>query len=282
MSKSKGPLCGYDFTSFEEDSSKIIAWCRKYCKKWVFQREFCPKTGNLHFQGRISLGQKCRETNIKKDGLKFHFSITSEENKNNDFYVTDEDKRADGESGPWSDKDEVVYIPRQIREINSLKNWQQDIVDRSSVWDTRTINILIDENGGIGKSTLVSYLRAYKIGRKIPAVNDYKDLMRMVCDMPTSSMYLIDMPRGMSKKGLVGFFSAIEEVKNGYAWDDRYKFTEKIFDCPNIWIFSNKLPDKDLLSADRWKLWEVDLEGNLSPFAPPDDWGKKQDNNEGN
>ena len=76
-------------------------------------------------------------------------------------------------------------------------------------------------------------------------------------DMPTSSLYLIDMPRSMSKSGLLGLYSAIEEVKNGYAFDDRYKFTEKIFDCPNIWIFTNTLPDRNLLSYDRWKLWEI-------------------------
>lgn len=270
--------CNYDFTSFEQDHTKVMEWCKKYAKKWSFQQEECPSTGELHFQGRISLKLKKRLTEIKKDELKFHFSITSKANKDNDFYVTKEESRV---AGPWADTDEVVYIPRQIREINHLKEWQQYIVNDANKWDTRSINMLIDKTGGIGKSTLVSYMRAYKLGRKIPAVNDYKDLMRMVCDMPTSSLYLIDLPRSMSKRGLIGFFSAIEEVKNGYAWDDRYKFTEKIFDCPNIWIFSNKLPEKDLLSADRWKLWEVDLEGNLSVLAPPEDWGKNTDNNEG-
>jgi hypothetical protein len=269
--------CVYDFTSFETDHTIIMKWCKKYTKKWCFQQEECPSSGNLHFQGRISLKLKKRLTEICKDNLKFHFTITSKENRENNFYVTKEESRIDG---PWSDEDEVVYIPRQVREINCLKKWQDSIIQISKNWDTRSVNVLIDKDGGIGKSTLVSYVRAHRMGRKIPAVNDYKDLMRMVCDIPTSSLYLIDMPRGMSKRGLIGFFSAIEEIKNGYAWDDRYKFTEKIFDCPNIWIFSNALPDKDLLSHDRWKLWEVDCEDNLSSFAPPADWGKKTDSND--
>ncbi len=253
--------CIYDFTSYEENKEDIKKWCNKFCKKWTFQQERCPSTERLHFQGRVSLKQKKRATEICKDGLQFHFSVTSKENKNNDFYVTKEDSRVEG---PWSDTDEVVYIPRQIREINNLYDWQKQIIENVNVWDTRTINVILDFKGNIGKSTLCSYMRAYRIGRKIPAVNDYKDIMRMVMDMPTSKLYLLDMPRAMSKTQLNGLYSAIEEIKNGYAWDDRYKFTEKIFDSPNIWIFSNKLPNKNLLSEDRWRLWEVSDEMNLA------------------
>jgi hypothetical protein len=65
------------------------------------------------------------------------------------------------------------------------------------------------------------------------------------------------MPRALKKDKLGGFYSAIETVKDGYAYDDRYNFTEKIFDCPVIWVISNTLPDFSLLSRDRWKLWEI-------------------------
>jgi hypothetical protein len=52
-------------------------------------------------------------------------------------------------------------------------------------------------------------------------------------------------------------WSAVESIKNGFAWDDRYSYREKYFDCPNIWVFSNQCPDMSMLSEDRWKLWEV-------------------------
>ena len=48
--------------------------------------------------------------------------------------------------------------------------------------------------------------------------NNYKDLMRMICDTPTSKCYLIDIPRSIEKDKLYGMFSAIEEIKGGYAW----------------------------------------------------------------
>jgi len=265
--------CVYDFTSFEEDFNDIKKWCEKWCKKWTFQQEECPSTNKLHFQGRISLKLKKRPTEICKDELKFHFTITSKSNRDNDFYVCKEESRV---AGPWRDDDEVVYIPRQIREITNLYNWQKAVIADANVWNTRTINVVLDFKGNIGKSTLVNYIRAHRIGRRIPPVNDFKDLMRMVMDMPTSSLYLIDMPRSMSKSGLLGLYSAIEEVKNGYAFDDRYHFKEKIFDCPNIWIFTNTLPDENLLSKDRWKLCEISdsmdfIERDFEYFEEDDD-----------
>jgi len=82
----------------------------------------------------------------------------------------------------------------------------------------------------------------------------------MVCDMPTSSSYLFDMPKSQNKDRLYGFFSGVETLKDGYAYDDRYVFKEKIFDCPNIWIFTNKLPEEDYLSKDRWRFWSIEDE----------------------
>jgi hypothetical protein len=74
----------------------------------------------------------------------------------------------------------------------------------------------------------------------------------------------------MNKDKLFGFYTGIECVKDGYAYDDRYRFIEKVFDCPNIWIFSNQLPDETLLSNDRWRIWEV-VENNLQIYEPPPD-----------
>lgn len=180
------------------------------------------------------------------------------------FYQTKLDTKV---KGPWSDLDEEIYIPRQIREMGKLRPFQQSIVESYDKWDTRTINLVYCRSGNVGKSLLVGYCRAHKIGRALPPVNDCKDLLRMVCDLPTSKMYMFDMPRSMNKERLYQFFSAVEIIKDGYAYDDRYHFKEKVFDCPNIWIFTNTLPDLRMLSKDRWKIWTVDHKTySLNPF----------------
>lgn len=246
----KSAVCVWDFTCSKEKCTQdeLKGKLREFCKKWIFQEEK-GESGYEHFQGRVSLKVKNRKgANL---GFGEHWSITSEENKDNDFYVTKIDTRV---SGPWSDKD--TYIPKQVRNI-TLMPWQQKIIDNRTDWNTRNINCVICKQGNIGKSTLVTYAGAYGLARRIPMLESYKDFMRMVMDCPKSSLYLVDFPRSMNKSNCAGFWSAIETVKDGYAYDDRYGFREEYFDCPNIWVFMNRTPDFEFLSKDRWVLWEV-------------------------
>lgn len=257
-------VCCMDFTFHCEEEEKwteIKEWLLKNCKKWSFQWEQGAQ-GSKHFQGRFSLKVKKRVNTVGAP-FNWHLSITSKENSTNMFYVNKEDTRI---AGPWGDDDEVIYIPRQIREIENLRTWQEQIRSQVGVWDKRSINVVYCVGGNIGKSTLLGYFRAFKLARVLPPVNDYKDLLRMVCDMPVSRCYCIDMPRALNKDRLYGFYSAIETIKDGYAYDDRYRFKEICFDCPNIWIFTNTLPDTTMLSNDRWKIWMVDDDEVLIPY----------------
>jgi len=219
-----------------------------YCKKWVFQKE-TGISGYEHYQGRVSLKVKSRKGPVL--GYGEHYSPTSNENEDNDFYCVKEDTRT---AGPWSDKD--LYIPKQVRNI-SLYPWQVQILEDAHTWDTRTINCIICPKGNIGKSTLSTYAGARGLARSLPMMESYKDYMRMVMDTPKSKLYLVDFPRSMNRVACASFWSAIETIKNGYAYDDRYGFREEYFDCPNIWVFMNTTPDENFLSKDRWKFWEV-------------------------
>lgn len=257
--------CVYDFTYhlYERDPMDIIKLLKQHCKKFSFQLERGEKTGKKHYQGRFSLKIKKRLTDIPfKLG---HFSITSKANQNNDFYVTKEDTRIEG---PWTDKDEVTYIPRQVREINNLYPWQQQVIDSIKIWDTRHINVVVCSSGNIGKSTLVSYMRAHKLGTPLPPVNDYKDMLRIVYALAKDSnnCFLIDQPRSQKKDKLFGFYSGIETIKDGYAYDDRFTFKQRVFDCPVIWVFTNIFPEKGMLSEDRWKYWQV-RKNKLEPYG---------------
>ncbi len=227
-------------------------------KRYVFQLE-TGDSGYEHYQGRLTLIKKRRKNVALKlfsEGYApnyFEPTCNPEFVRGDAFYQMKEDTRTDG---PWTDKDEAPpYIPRQIREIVKLYPWQQTIVEHSSDWDTRKINVVYCPEGNQGKSILCGYCRAHRTARVLPPVNDHKDMMRMVCDLPTARCYLIDMPRSFNKERLYGFFSAIETLKDGYAYDDRYSFKEKVFDCPNIWIFTNSIPNVGMLSADRWLIW---------------------------
>ncbi len=263
----KSKCAVFDFTmpapeNWEETKNTITGLYPSVVKSYTFQLEK-GDSGYMHFQGRISLVKKRYLEEVigmihDMDGLEKMFvrntCLNSVKNDKEAFYCLKLDTRV---KGPWRDDVEEVYIPRQVREIEKLFPWQQYVVDHCNDWDTRIINVVVDYSGNTGKSTLVQYMRAYGLARKIPFSNDYKDICRMVCDMPVSKCYLFDMPRAINKDKLYQFYAAIEEIKGGYAFDDRYNFKERCFDCPNIWVFSNSKPDESLLSKGRWVIWNV-------------------------
>lgn len=259
--------CVYDFTINCDHVSldKLKEWCRSLCKKWCFQKEK-GESGYIHYQGRISLKTKVRLTNLKSKCIQgMHVSITSDENKDNNFYVSKDDTRIEG---PWSDKEDVVvYIPRQIREIEKWRPWQLELFKYIGVWDTRSIHVIIDEHGNKGKSIFCTAIGSMQKGCQIPYCNDFKDIMRMVMDMPKLGCYCIDLPRAINKEKLFQMYSGIEIIKSGYAYDDRYKFECSYFDCPTIFVFTNKVPDLTLLSRDRWILWEINAAFELKRFS---------------
>lgn len=78
----------------------------------------------------------------------------------------------------------------------------------------------------------------------------------MVYCVDVAPLYLVDIPRAMIDSHEL--WAAIESVKNGIVFDDRYQFKMKTFDSPQVIVFTNKLPNKDLLSGDRWVLHEIE------------------------
>lgn len=259
--------CVYDFTLFDDIGTMEVRQSLKdLCKKYCFQLEKGAESGTLHYQGRFSLKIKKRQTELikllnDKNWKKFHISVTSNENKGNNFYVSKEETRVDG---PFTDENDI-YIPRDIRQINELRPWQNSLRSMLKEYDERTVDIVFDKNGNIGKSTLVRYMMLYDDAELLPFCNDYKDIMRMAYDIGPKKTYLIDMPRAINKEKLFQFFSGIETLKSGYCYDDRYKFTRRLFDRPRICVFTNVEPDKSLLSKDMWKTWCVE-DSLLLPF----------------
>jgi len=247
-------VCNYDFTLWNKKEEfkvdEVKAHLKEIAKKWCFQAE--DAGSGKHYQGRFSLKVKKRIGEF--DFFSAHLSQTSKLNIDNDFYVSKDETRV---GGPWRDTD--MYIPRQVRDIVDLYPWQKKIKNNIGVWDTRTINIIYDCVGNIGKSTLVAALCCELTNkvRVLPALPNFKDILGAVMCMPTALMYICDMPRGLDKAKMSEFFAAIECIKNGHVYDTRYTFKEKWFDCPNIWVFTNVMPEREWLSKDRWRWWEV-------------------------
>jgi len=268
-------ITGVDFTFPCTGITKeeLVTTLRSWCKKWVFQREK-GESGYEHFQGRVSLIKKKRFNDLKGKFLHGgHISPTTdvEYNGKNFSYVLKEDTRIEG---PWDDKS-CPPPPKMTKRLASFLQkdmypWQLSVQYLVTQYDDRKIHVIIDKEGNCGKSTLAEYLEYKGLAEELPPLRMMEDIMACVMCIGERKAYLIDMPRGMKKDKLGEFYSGLECLKNGVAYDKRYAFKKMRFDCPQIIVFTNTEPVMDLLSRDRWQLHKVSRDGMklVSYFDP--------------
>lgn len=258
--KQQSPCCVYDFTLFDNKNHHLIRkQLSEVSKKYCFQLEQGEKTGTKHYQGRMSLKHKKRINDViemmKQYWDKYHISITSSANRDNNFYVMKEETRLDG---PFTSEN-YKYIPRDVREVIALYEWQQFVVSTIFDYTVRMIDLFYDPYGKEGKTTLSRWLDAYYGARMLPPLNNYKDFMRMAkcctINMEGHNIYCIDVPRGLAMHKMSELMTGIESLKTGYIYDDRYVGGYKPIDPPRVLVFCNTMPDLKILSEDKWRIW---------------------------
>lgn len=252
-------------------------WCKTWGKHWIFQLEKGEETGKLHFQGIISLKTKRTKPECLKimPNLPEYFEPVCNKNLaggSEAFYVTKEDTRVEG---PWSDKDQEIFIPYQYEGLeNSLYPWQQHIWDTATDREPRIVNLILDRRGCQGKSTLAALMELHGRGIDLPPVNDAEKLIQSLADILIATenrdpkCVFIDIPRAMKQDKLHGVYTAIEQIKKGKVVDVRYSYKQWWFHSPQIWVFTNTVPDATYLSADRWRLWAIsERDGSLTALT---------------
>lgn len=253
----------YNADMFENEND-LFDSIKGVAKHYVFQLEE-GDSGYKHYQGRISLIKKRRKQEkhlllkLFKDKPPNYLEPTSspEHFKGDAFYMMKEDTRL---LGPWTDKDEVIPLTAQMKIFNkfTLRPYQAKLKEMSTTFDMRKIDLLYDPNGNIGKSLFSEYLCYQGLAEEIPSFRLMDDIFQWVCSRPIKKCYIVDMPRGMKKDKLGDFYSGIEVIKNGVAYDKRYNARLIRFDRPRIFVFTNMLPEFSLMSKDRWNVWIID------------------------
>lgn len=266
--------CVFDFTLFQTENNthkQIIKDIKELVKAYCFQLEKGSKTNKQHYQGRFSLKEKKREHQVIKilkdlGWEKFHISVTSKANRDNNFYVCKDDTRVDG---PWDNEHEERTVEQvEYMEKHGLRPWQQSTVDLVKPYDRRHIEVIFDVDGNIGKSYFTLYMMCKFKAKILPPMKEYRDILRAAYCVGPQDVYMFDMPRALPKSKLDEMYAAIETLKSGYCYEDRNHFRDLMMPHPNILIFTNKIPDLSLLSRDRWRIWTiVDLE--LHKWVPP-------------
>lgn len=277
----------------EVELKEIRKYLDKVFKKWAGQGEIGSNALKRHYQIRGSLfGQKTKGGGIKllRDAANkylpaitestFDASITcakvAEEWRTGGIatYVAKYDTGIEGTQMASTDA-RPLYVPWQYRqdipgeELGTgdtmvYRPWQQSVIDTVGR-ERRTINCIVDPEGCKGKSTLVGI--AACTGMKIiqlPPLNDWEKLMAATLGMlakyedgETPMFFVADIPRAMNWDKLKAFCTALESLKEGYAFDPRYKMTERRFDSPALWAFANTEPDASVFTPDRWVFWSI-------------------------
>ena len=251
-------LCRYAFTLHGDDVKERIDTIKEtlktLCNRWVFQMEVGTESGKRHLQGRLSFKQAKRIAECQKVIKGAHFS-PEHDTAAGEFYCMKEETR---EEGPWSDQEEKRPTPWDLERITEWHPWQNSIYESLKERDDRVVNVLYDEEGNIGKSKVLKYALWKKMAGVIPVIGDAKDIIQSVCSMGARPAYILDMPRsGEGTAHMMSLFKAVEQIKNGVVMDFRYSYKELVFGSPVVWIFTNTMHDRTLLSGDRWRFWRV-------------------------
>lgn len=257
-------LIKWFFTWNNYDSNKIKELETRFLEiSWrgLFQSEV-GEEGTPHLQGGIWLKTEMRYS-------EFNLPNTIHWEKMEDEKATIEYCRKEGANGYDGKHRWQFNIPKKIKIIDTLYDWQLD-AERILLEepDGRTVHWWFDNKGGKGKSSFCKYMYV-KYKTLVIQGGKLADIMNIIfnTNMDTVNSIIIDIPR--CHKNSVSYAS-IECILNGMITNTKYETGTKVFNPPNIMVFSNFPPvqNEETLSEDRWKVRNLSPEIELDYDTP--------------
>lgn len=239
-----------------EEIDNIIEHLKKFCNKFLFQTEIGLVSKLDHLQGSLWLNKKMRITEFKKwpFGLdKAHYEAMMDEQASIDYCGKDDGTfiyMPYGRRINWG-------FPKKVSIIETLYPWQLDIEKKSLMEpDGRTIRWIFETEGNVGKSAFCKYMYV-KHNCLVIQGGKLADIMNIIfnTDMDKVESLFIDIPRNNKNKVS---YNAIECILNGMITNTKYETGVKVFNPPNIFVFSNYEPDTSGLSDDRWEIYKIE------------------------
>jgi len=222
-------------------------------EKWGAQLE---ETTTLHYQGFMTFKSQKRLRTMKSAMPGAHFEKMGGTLEDNVKYCCTPDETF--VAGPWTN----CKLPRD--RLTGLEDvewhwWQEMIVEIvNSPVHPRKLWWFWDEAGGTGKTSMAKelvdkhgamYVRGkandvmYALQQWVaPEKGEPKDLTTIVFDV--ARMQPVD-------------YTLLETLKDGIAFNGKYKATTIRWDCPHVICFANEEPDAQRLSADRWEIVKI-------------------------
>ena len=169
---------------------------------------------------------------------------------------------------------ELLETPTVIKR-ESLWVWQLALLKiLEEKPDEREIIWIYEETGGTGKTAFMKYCFANM--RAIPVSGKGSDIKFAIYNYGIKKscyprVIFVDLPRSFDTSYLS--YTALEEVKNGCFFVNKYESDAILIPTPHVVIFANEFPDVSKLSKDRWVINLIDKSECQLP-GPNCDWAR--------
>lgn len=169
------------------------------------------------------------------------------------------------------------YTGDDIKILDEKKNWKpwqtqifkQFFNENFTIKpaNEREIYSIIDIEGQSGKSIFYKYLFVHAGEDQIGAITfgTASQLRASILNLGPKKLYILDLTRAKGESDKEeDLMSVLESTKNGMVTSPMYGRGETLLmNPPHILITSNYLLDYELLSMDRWKIYELKNNGEL-------------------
>lgn len=209
-------------------------------KRWQFGEEIGHTTGYQHYQVRY---ESSENDYGRERAFWTGYNIELQETDGWSDY-----ELKSGNFFTWEDDQIGKYRFRSLREL------QYCILAHGRRQGDRTICAVVDKHGGIGKTFLARWMCLNGKGNYIDGGGRASDIVAGVYDLSVHQQItrvFVDLTRNQNQNRS-DLWNAIEQVKNGYLKDERYTHREKWILPPEVFVFTNKEPNWENLSHDRW------------------------------
>lgn len=269
--KQISPAKNWCFTLFNIEKSDLEIFCadarlENSSKILIGGLEVCPETGKPHRHGVLSLQVKKRPVGLFTDK-----TVHWEKQKG----TTNEALRycvKDGEPSYVCD----FVLPRdpkpvKVLEDSQLNAWELKINEIIACEpDDREIFWFYSKLGDMGKTTFCKYLYKKHEGNIVVIGGKSADSKNCVAsfmaqnDNRAPSIVLLPIPKSLDSDFLS--YEGMESIKDMFFYSGKYEGAMVCDNPPHLFVFSNKPPDRDKCSADRWEVYEIlDKLGNYEP-----------------
>ena len=224
-------------------------------KQWVIGKEV-GDSGTPHLQCYFQFPNQTRFATLKRAIPNGHWEKAKGNAQQNLAYCSKDGDYTTNIAKKWTLEEMKQMVRAEYKNV-TWRPWQQSVLDdlvgdRSS----RTVHWIFEPTGNTGKSFLAKYL--VLAHSAILCSGKSTDVLHAVAKAVEAGvlprLIIFDVPR-VSAQYLS--FTGLELIKNGCCHSSKYEGAQLLFPNPAVICFANSMPDREKLSKDRWRIWEI-------------------------